>query len=349
MARREWSSPVVGDGLDSLMTGSSVTALSASSHADVTGATQHPVFRFAHFMRLAHLRDQLLLQEDLNFLLTNRVPRHALTRFMGWFSRIESPALTRLSIAIWRLFTDLDLSDAKQHSFTSLQACFTRELQAGAREVNMAADVLASPCDAIVGACGQVEQGMVLQAKGFPYRLAELLGRAERGLPFEGGSYMTLRLTSSMYHRFHAPHDAMVEHVSYISGDTWNVNPIALKRVERLFCRNERAVMQLRLANGTPMLLVPVAAILVASMRLHVLNVLLHLRYGGPAEMPCQAHVRKGQELGWFEHGSTIIVIVPPGFSLVPGIQTGQRISMGQALLTLPPCPTASAPVRAHG
>ncbi len=325
------------------MTSGCVIVLSAKGHAHVTPITKHLRFRITHFMRLASLRDQLLLQEDLNFLLTNRIPRHALTRFMGWFSRIESPTLTRLSIAIWRLFTDLDLSDAQQQEFNSLQACFTRKLKPRARVVDMGAQVLASPCDAIVGACGTVEQGMVLQAKGFPYRLAELLGRAERSLAFEGGSYITLRLTSSMYHRFHAPHDATIEHVSYISGDTWNVNPIALKRVERLFCRNERAVMQLRLANGTPMLLVPVAAILVASMRLHVLNVLLHIRYGGPAEMPCQAQVHKGQELGWFEHGSTIIVLVPPGFVLAPGIETDQRICMGQALMVMPQPPTTAS------
>ena len=62
------------------------------------------------------------------------------------------------------------------------------------------------------------------------------------------GIYVTLRLTSSMYHRFHAPYDCRVERVTYISGDTWNVNPIALKRIERLFCRNERAVIETRLA-----------------------------------------------------------------------------------------------------
>jgi hypothetical protein len=84
-------------------------------------------------MNLKSLRDQLLLQEDLNFLLTNRVPRMALTRLMGRFSRIRSPWLARASIAVWRLFTDLDLSDAKQQHFDSLHACFTRELVAGAR------------------------------------------------------------------------------------------------------------------------------------------------------------------------------------------------------------------------
>ncbi len=282
---------------------------------------------------LTRLRDRLLLQEDLNFLLTNRVPRHALTLFMGWFSKIRNPWVCRASIAIWRAFTELDLSEARKQRFDSLHDCFTRELKAGARRVDPDPQVLASPSDGIVGACGVVQHGSVLQAKGFPYAMADLFGRADRAAPFEGGTYVTLRLTSSMYHRFHAPADGTVDHVSYISGDTWNVNPIALKRVERLFCRNERAVIQLRLADGTPMALVPVAAILVASIRLHFLNVLLHLRWPGPNEMPCNAAVAKGEELGWFEHGSTIIVFVPPGFALAPGIQSGQRIAQGQALL----------------
>jgi hypothetical protein len=154
---------------------------------------------------LARLRDRLLLQEDLNFLLTNRVPRHALTLFMGRFSKIRNPWVCRASIAVWRMFAELDLSDARKQRFDSLHDCFTRELRPGARNVDPDPRVLASPCDGIVGPCGTVEQGSVLQAKGFPYRMADLFGRAERAAPFEGGTYVTLRLTSSMYHRFHAP------------------------------------------------------------------------------------------------------------------------------------------------
>ena len=284
-------------------------------------------------------RDRLLLQEDLNFLLTNRVPRAALTHFMGWFSKIRHPWVCRASIAVWRLFTELDLSDARQRDFASLHDCFTRELVPGARTIDNDSEVLTSPCDAIVGACGPVTQGSVLQAKGMPYRLAELMGQASRAEPFEGGSYVTLRLTSAMYHRFHAPADGRIEHVSYLSGDTWNVNPIALARIERLFCRNERAVIRMRLADGKPLTLVPVAAILVASIRLHFLDVLLHLRWRGPVEMPFDTPVNKGQELGWFEHGSTIIVFAPPGLTLAPCVATGQRLRMGQALMRRTPAP----------
>jgi len=280
---------------------------------------------------------RLLLQEDLNFLLTNRVPRTALTHFMGWFSGLRSPALTRISIFIWRLFTELDLSDARKSHFSSLHECFTRELKPGARTVDPDPAVLVSPSDGIVGACGSVLKGQVYQAKGLAYDLKDLMGNADDPCAFEGGSYVTLRLTSAMYHRFHAPHDATIRHLRYISGDTWNVNPIALRRVERLFCRNERAVLHTRLARGGhDIALVPVAAILVASMRFHFLDVLLHLRYRGPHELPCEVEVSKGQELGWFQHGSTIIVFAPPGFRLAPNIAEGQHIRMGEPLMLLP-------------
>jgi phosphatidylserine decarboxylase len=287
-------------------------------------------------MKISQLRDRLLLQEDLNFLLTNRVPRQALTRFMGWFSKIRHPWVCRASIAVWRLFSDLDLGEARTTQFASLHDCFTRELRPGARPLAADPQLLTSPCDGIVGACGRVASGLLYQAKGFPYRIEDLFGEIAAAAPFEGGSYVTLRLTSSMYHRFHAPTDGRIEHVTYISGDTWNVNPIALKRVQRLFCRNERAVIRMRSADGLPLALVPVAAILVASLRLHFLDVLLHLRWRGPNELPCDHPVRKGEELGWFEHGSTIIVFAPPGVDLVEGIVPGHRIRMGQALMRLP-------------
>ena len=286
---------------------------------------------------LRRARDALLQQEDLNFLLTNRVPRIALTRFMGWFSKIRNPLVREASIGVWRLFTELDLSEAKTTRFASMHDCFTRELKDGARPIDARDEVLVSPCDAIVGACGEVEGVEVFQAKGFPYSTIELFGDASAAEPFRDGCFVTLRLTSSMYHRFHAPHGCTVEHVRHLSGDTWNVNPIALRRVERLFCRNERALLLARLhAGGHRIALVPVAAILVASLRLHCLDALLHPGWRGPADMDCDAPYRKGQEMGWFEHGSTIIVFAPKGFSLADGVQAGARIRMGEALMRLP-------------
>jgi phosphatidylserine decarboxylase len=297
---------------------------------------------------------RLLAHEGLNHALTRHVPRVLLTRAVGAWARIESPALTRLTLRVWRAFTDLDLSEAEPpgpQGWRSLREVFVRRLRPGLRPLDTRPEVLASPCDAIVGAGGTVERGMALQAKGMPYRLADLFGSEKAARPWEGGRYLTLRLTSAMYHRFHAPADAVVERVRFMQGDVFNVNPPALARIPRLFCRNERAALTLRLPDGTPLALVPVAAILVASLRLHCIDALLHGRWRGPGRWRPNVPVRRGDEMGWFEHGSTILVFVPPGFDPAPGVHSGARIAVGSALLVdrrlpAPPSgPGAAGPV----
>jgi phosphatidylserine decarboxylase len=276
-------------------------------------------------------------QEELNFLLTNRIPRRLLTELVGWFSQIEQPLVRDLSIGIWRFFSGLDLSEARTTRFRSMHDCFIRQLKPGARPIDPDPAVLVSPCDAIVGACGTLAGTQLFQIKGFPYRLEDLLAEPALVEAHRNGRYVTLRLTSSMYHRFHAPHACRVEQVTYISGDTWNVNPIALRRIENLYCKNERAVLRTTLAaGGHAVTLVPVAAVLVASIRLHFLDVLLSLKYRGPNVLPCDAPFSKGDEMGWFQHGSTIIVFAPDGFSLCEGVQEGTTIRVGEPLMRLP-------------
>jgi phosphatidylserine decarboxylase len=287
-------------------------------------------------MTIRGLISALTQQEDLNFLLTNRIPRAALTRFMGWFSKIENPVVRDASIACWRMFSDLDLSEARKTDFKSLHDCFTRELKPGLRKPDPDPSIVVSPSDGIIGAHGAIADTELFQIKGAPYSLLDLLGDPKLVDAHRNGRFVTLRLTSSMYHRFHAPHDGRIEQVTFISGDTWNVNPIALRRIERLFCKNERAVIQTRLASGEALTLVPVAAILVASIRLHFLNVLLNAQTRGPTVFPCDASVRKGDELGWFEHGSTIIVLAPDHFEFCGNVKEGARILAGQPLLRKP-------------
>jgi phosphatidylserine decarboxylase len=287
-------------------------------------------------MTIKSLIATLTQQEDLNFLLTNRIPRAAVTRFMGWFSKIENPLIRDLSIACWRLFSDLDLTEARKSDFKSLHDCFTRELKPGLRPSDPDPGIVVSPCDAIIGAFGAIDDGKLFQIKGAPYSLLDLLGEPALVEAHRNGRFITLRLTSSMYHRFHAPYDCRIEQVTFISGDTWNVNPIALKRIEKLFCKNERAVIRTRLQTGDTLTLVPVAAILVASIRLHFLDVLLNAASRGPAVFPCEASVCKGDELGWFEHGSTIIVLTPDHFEFCDNVVESARILVGQPLLRKP-------------
>jgi phosphatidylserine decarboxylase len=281
---------------------------------------------------------RVLLQEDVNFLLTNRIPRRYATLFMGWFSKIENRVVSRLSIATFRMFADeVHLDEAKKHRFKSLHEFFIRELREGVRPIDPSPEMMISPCDGVVGASGSLRGVEALQAKGLRYSLHDLLGDSELVKRYRDGLFVTLRLKSNMYHRFHAPCDGRVRQVRYISGDTWNVNPIALERVERLFCRNTRAVIEIEPGDPAETIaLVPVAAILVASIRLHFLDRRLHLRYRGSNLIHCEADLERGQEFGYFEAGSTIIVLAPRGFQLAPGVVSGTTLRVGQPLLRRP-------------
>jgi phosphatidylserine decarboxylase len=281
--------------------------------------------------------DRVFQQEGLNFVLTNRIPRRLVTRFVGWFSKIEQPIVRSLSIGTWRLFCDVDLSDAKKDRFSSLHDCFIRELKDGARRIDPDPAVLTSPCDAIVGASGTISGTQLLQVKGSSYPLEELLRDPALVERYRNGSYVTLRLTAAMYHRFHAPYDCRVQQVKHIWGDVWNVNPIALKRVDRLYCKNERVLISTQLDGaGHSVMLIAVAAVLVAGVRLRFLDLVVDPRSVPPEAIPCNAQFHKGQEMGWFEHGSTIIVLAPTGFSPCETIQTGANIRLGQPLMRLP-------------
>jgi len=281
------------------------------------------------------LRDRLFQHEAINFLLTNRIPRRLATQLVGWLSPIEQPLVRDLSIKLWQLFAGpLDLRDAKKTRFRSLHDCFTRELKAGARPVDAGAGVVVSPCDAIVGAFGRIHGTELIQAKGFPYTLEDLLGDSQLVALYRDGVYVTLRLRSTMYHRFHAPFDCTVDEVLYISGDTWNVNPIALERIERLFCKNERAVVHTTLrGSAESVALVAVAAILVAGIHLNFIDEPLTLAYKGPNRLRCRAAFRKGDEMGYFRHGSTIIVFATGGLAPCDRVLPGTVIRMGEPLL----------------
>lgn len=274
--------------------------------------------------------------EWLNVALTNYIPRRTATRWVGKLAKVEQPLVRDVSIWLWRLFSDLDLSDAKKARFESLHDCFVRELKDGARPIDPRKDVIVSPCDAIIGACGPIDDGVMLQVKGSTYLLADLVRDPDLVAGYRNGTYVTLRLTAAMYHRFHAPAAARIEHVAHIAGDKLNVNPPTLKRIPRVYCRNERAVIRLRLERGgQPLVLVPIAAILVAGLKLHAVDLPIDRDHAEPWGRVCDAPVDKGEELGWFEHGSTIVILAPPEAEVVAGVETGVEIRMGQALLRL--------------
>lgn len=278
----------------------------------------------------------LLGEGSLNFILTNGFPRRTATRLAGWFCRVRQPLVRDLSIAVWRRFCDVDLADAKKTRFDSLHDCFVRELREGARPADPSPRIVVSPCDALTGACGAIRGDELLQVKGSPYPLAELLRDETTAAALQGGVYATLRLTAGMYHRFHAPHDVRVESVRHVPGGVWNVNPPTLQRIDRVYCRNERAIIRLRLEPGGQLLVVvAVAAVLVAGIRLRLGRSVVDPRKLEDGPVP-PTQLAKGEEMGWFEHGSTIIVLAPAGLVLAPGVEPGARRRAGQPLLWRP-------------
>lgn len=284
-------------------------------------------------MTIRRAFDAVLHHPDVNFVLTNRVPRRTLTRAAGWFSRIEQPLVRDGSIAVWRAFAgDLDLAEAAKSRFDSLHDCFIRELKPEARPIDADPETLVSPCDGQVVACGNLQRGTLVQAKGLDYTIDDLAaGTSIEGL--QDGVYATLRLTSGMYHRFHAPADLVAHDVRYVAGSLWNVNPPAVARVPRLYCRNERAVVATRLADGEPLLLVAVGAILVAGIHLHFLDEALDSGVRAGSRHACAAPHARGQQMGYFRHGSTIVVCAPPAFALAGGVQVGRTLRMGRPLM----------------
>ena len=298
-------------------------------------------------MNLPAATERLGWRDEFLFLVTNRVPRNALSQAMGWLSRVESPFLARCALAVWRVFDgDFRLEEAQEQSFRSIHGIFTRRLKAGARPIDDDSRRAVSPCDAIVGEHGSIEKGRVYQAKGYPYDLAELIPDASVAEKYADGTFVTLRLKSSMYHRFHAPADCRIEDVLYVTGDRWNVHPPALKKIEKLYCKNERAVIEcLGEAPDRDVCLVAVAAILVSSIRIHGLDYPESGHGLGHHRHRVATTAARGDELGYFEHGSTIVVFAQRGWRLRADLNTGDRVNMGQALLEPDPL---HAPIQAQ-
>ena len=296
----------------------------------------------------------------LNYVVTNRLPRRSANRLMKKLSTVEHPLIAKPALWLWQTFSDLDLSDSATTEFTSVHHCFTRELRDGARSVDQDPTALVSPTDGYIVSAGKVTKGELLQVKGSTYELTELLCNPELAERFEGGNYLTVRITSTMYHRMHAPAEIRPQQVDYIPGDSFNVNPQTLSYLDRVYCKNERAVIHCQARFGTfetDFLMVPVAAILVGGIVLRCLRPsgdtvlsdwanterqgwhsplnLKHTTELGNIHCGDTPQFSKGEELGRFEHGSTIILLLPAASETQLTISAGDRIAMGQRLATV--------------
>lgn len=232
---------------------------------------------------------------------------------------------------------NLDEAEKPLDQYPSLQAFFTRRLKAGLRPQDAPCPGgVNSPVDAKIIASGRIEKDMLLQAKGLPYRVTELLKHDPAAARFEGGHYLTLYLSPRDYHRIHVPLPGRVTWVGRVEGELWPVNDASTTHVPRLYERNRRAMWT---ATGTDSCEgLEVAAILVGAT--HVGGVIVDARWleGKPlpkdgafpvGNLPCAP----GEDLGTFEFGSTVVLLIggPKADAWMAGrtegaIQVGQRL-----------------------
>jgi phosphatidylserine decarboxylase len=274
---------------------------------------------------------------DKSFMTLMRLlPKSALSTLVGRATRLPiPPAVHQAAIRAFARAYDVNLEECEGDvtDFATFGSFFTRKLKPGRRTIDPGAQTVASPVDAHVSQIGQIERGACLQAKGISFPVDKLLGDARRALDFEGGSFATLYLSPRDYHRFHAPLSGTITGYRYLPGEFWPVNQAAVRSTEALFAVNERLVTYFDTPAGQ-CAYVAVGATCVARIHAAYDEVITHQ---GQAEKshtyPRAIAIQKGDEVGMFEMGSTVILLFQKGrvtwdASLVPDapVTLGQKI-----------------------
>lgn len=259
----------------------------------------------------------------------SRTPlRTALSHAVGWAADRKLPRPLRAPLYRgYARFTGADLSEARLalDRYPSLGAFFVRELVPGARPIDAAPDALVSPVDGAVQHVGPIDAGRMLQAKGRDYPVADLLGPAADGLDLARGQAWTLYLSPRDYHRIHAPERCRIEGAWWIQGVRWSVAPPVLDR-RLVLAVNERVALRLATPHG-PLGFVLVGATNVGRMRV----VGVEPGHSGPLDPAPE--LERGQELGRFEMGSTVVIVAPGDVARPePGLAHGTPVRLGRPI-----------------
>lgn len=268
--------------------------------------------------------------------LQHLLPQHGLSRLVGAVAASRNRQLKNLLIAIVRRAYAVDLSECVGQTaadYPSLNAFFTRALRPGARPQPVEPEAIACPADGTVSHLGRIERGELLQAKGHAYALAQLLADDDLASTLEGGAYATIYLAPHNYHRVHAPCRGRLLRSVAVPGRLFSVNAVTTRHVPGLFARNERLVLVFQAAFGV-YALVLVGAMLVASIRAAWAD--------GPRTPYREREDRawedvafeRGDEVGAFLFGSTVIALFPPGVALAPHLAAEMPVRMGECLAT---------------
>ena len=264
----------------------------------------------------------------------------AASQAMGLAARVPLPAgVSRAAVSAYARWFGVNLDDVDpeqlSRGFRSFDAFFTRSLRHGVRQIDKSPDVLVSPCDGRLREVAEIEEQGVVVAKGHAYAIGELLGDSELAERFVGGLQVVIYLHPRDYHRVHVPISGVARRLMLIPGRLLPVNDAAVARQPRLFAVNERHVHVLETDRGV-VAVVMVAAFGVGHMSCAYRPVDPHPESETVFELDPPPFLAKGDELGVFHLGSTVVLLTEPGFAVADGLEPGARLEFGQALLRGP-------------
>ncbi|MEJ2604133.1 MAG: archaetidylserine decarboxylase [Gammaproteobacteria bacterium] len=268
------------------------------------------------------------------------LPHHLLTGIVYRLTRIRVRPIVNGTIRWFCWQFGVDVSEAERpvpDGYQHFNDFFTRRLKPGLRPQPELAEAIASPCDGVISQSGRLDGGRLLQVKGWHYDAAELLG-GDKALaaPFADGVFLTVYLAPYDYHRVHMPVDGSLVRTAHVPGRLFSVNGTTAAGVPRLFTRNERLVCTFENEDG------PLALVLVGALNVGTIGTVWQSEYRAGRrypvrddwrEQPDRPVFRRGDEMGWFNMGSTVIVLLPRGAAeLATGLVPGTKLRTGQVV-----------------
>ncbi len=266
------------------------------------------------------------------------LPKHALSRLVGKLAAARLGVVTQAFIRLFIKQYQVDMSEAKHESptaYATFNEFFTRELKAGARPLCDDPQKLIYPVDGTISQLGKIEADTIFQAKGHDYSLTTLLGgNSEHAAPFQNGKFSTIYLSPKDYHRIHMPIDGTLTHMTYVPGELFSVNPLTTANVPGLFARNERVVCLFDTPKGK-LAMVLVGATIVASIETIWAGTVTPpagkkvQTWTYPATGLNAVHLKKGEEMGLFKLGSTIVACFEPDMVEFADVGPGEVTRLG--------------------
>ncbi len=282
----------------------------------------------------------LSMMNKLKIILQYVIPQHLLSRFIGKLAKGQGGMLTQWCIQYFIQYYQVNMQEAKEPNpkhYRTFNEFFTRQLKANLRPIALGVQEIASPADGVISQLGLIKAGRLLQAKGFDYSLQTLLGGDHQiAQTFLEGSFMTTYLSPKDYHRIHMPVDGQLKQMVYIPGRLFSVNQVTTKHVPELFTQNERLVCLFDTAQG-PMSMVLVGATIVAGISVTWAG---DITPRSPKQIQTWHYNKKegptlgkGEEVGHFMLGSTVICIYPKGtIEFLANLKAGSPIQMGEVI-----------------